>query len=361
MSFYLKDGELLWPTEASVYDVRGHLPVGTYTVGLHPMKGFYLKSISDFNIGGKIYGNIQQQADRILSTFDSRPASTGVLLNGEKGSGKTMLAKMISQQGAAKGIPTLVINSSFCGDAFNSFIQSIDEPCIIVFDEFEKVFDGESQEKILTLFDGVYPSKKLFVLTCNDKYRVNQHMRNRPGRIFYMLDFTGPDIKFIEEYCLDVLVNKSHIQTICRLTKMFESFNFDMLKALVEEMNRYNESPAQALDMLNAKPQSDGTTRHNIKVLVDGKEVPRNGIHPCSISGNPLMRYDLDIGIDTDPDNIDADYIDANITSADLRVVDHDAGSYTYVINEGEKGQAIIIFTRDQVRASYNWLNSLTA
>ncbi len=34
-------------------------------------------------------------------------------------------------------------------------------------------------------------------------------------------------------------------------------FNFDMLKALVEEMNRYNETPTDALAMLNAKPEFD--------------------------------------------------------------------------------------------------------
>ena len=136
MSYYLKDGTTLWPTSEGAFDVRDHLPVGTYMVGLS-IKGFYLEPMDEFKITGKVYGKIARQADRILATFGDRPKATGVLMSGEKGSGKTMLAKMISEKAAMQGIPTLVINTAFTGDAFNMFIQSIDEPCVIVFDEFE--------------------------------------------------------------------------------------------------------------------------------------------------------------------------------------------------------------------------------
>ena len=70
-------------------------------------------------------------------------------------------------------------------------MQDIEQPCIILFDEFEKVYDDQDQEKALTLLDGVFPSRKLFIMTVNNKWRVNEHMRNRPGRIYYMLDFAG--------------------------------------------------------------------------------------------------------------------------------------------------------------------------
>jgi hypothetical protein len=39
----------------------------------------------------------------------------------------------------------------------------------------------------------------------NDKFKVNQHMRNRPGRIFYMIEYKGLDKQFIREYCQDRL------------------------------------------------------------------------------------------------------------------------------------------------------------
>lgn len=359
MSFYLKDGDTLWPTKEGVYDVRPSLPVGTYTVG-SSLKGFYLKPITDFNITGKIYGKTTRHAERILQTFADRPNSTGVLLNGEKGSGKTMLAKMISQKAGEQGISTLVINTPFTGDGFNLFIQSIDEPCVIVFDEFEKVFDEKEQEATLTLLDGVYPSKKLFVLTVNDKYRVNQHMRNRPGRIFYMLDFKGLDADFIREYCLDNLKNRDHAEQVVRLTMMFDSFNFDMLKALVEEMNRYNETANQALEMLNAKPIDAGTTRHNVEVYMKGEKLKPEQISPRMIRGNPVAHDSLSFWIDPDPDDEDSDTFELEVTPDDLRKVEPEEGKFTFVVNEGKPDMAVLVFTREfgSVKSSYSWLDA---
>ena len=58
----------------------------------------------------------------------------------EKGSGKTLLAQHTSILAAKEhGIPTIVVNKPWFGDNFNSFIQSISQPLIIFFDEFEKV------------------------------------------------------------------------------------------------------------------------------------------------------------------------------------------------------------------------------
>jgi hypothetical protein len=364
MSYYLKDGELLWPTEAGAYDLRESLPVGTYTVGSSP-KGFYLKPITEFRIEGKIYGNTPRQADRILNTFHNRPNATGVLLNGEKGSGKTMLAKLISQKAAEQGISTLVINTPFCGDSFNTFIQNIDEPCVIVFDEFEKVFDEDQQAATLTLLDGVYPTKKLFILTVNDKYRVNQHMRNRPGRIFYMIAYKGVDIEFIREYCQDRLEDKQHIETIVRMTMMFDSFNFDMLKALVEEMNRYGETPNQALEMLNAKPFVDGGSAiHNVKIIHKGTEVPQSNLHNDKVRGNPVVHdslsfhYTVPTGkVDEDGDE-EVDYVDCEITPQDLKKIDAESGTFTYVLREGTPEMSVIVLTREKIKA-YNWQDSL--
>jgi len=364
MSFYLKDGEIYWPTSEGAFDVRDHLPVGTYMVG-SSMKGFFLEPMEDFRITGKIYGKITRQADRILSTFADRPNATGVLLNGEKGSGKTMLAKLISEKAAMQDIPTLVINTAFGGDAFNMFIQSIDEPCVVIFDEFEKVFDDKEQEAILTLLDGVYPSKKLFILTANDRYKINTHMKNRPGRIFYNLEFNGLDASFIEEYCLDNLKNKSHIAQVCRLTLLFDSFNFDMLKALVEEMNRYDESPKQAMEMLNAKPYDAGTVIHNVEVMLDGVKVESSRISPNRIRGNPIAQEELQFWIEAvpkegeDEDMDDQDSLNIEITPKDLKKIDVDAGTFTYLVNEDGPNTAVFVISRESyVKKPLNWLDA---
>jgi hypothetical protein len=366
MSYYLKEGEVFWPTDANAYDVRDHLPVGTYTIGLTP-KGYYFKLISDFKNEGKIYGNTTRHAERILSTFKSRPNATGVLLNGEKGSGKTLLAKLISEKAYERNIPTIVINAPHCGDAFNTLLQSIDEPCVIVFDEFEKVYDPEQQEAILTLLDGVYPTKKLFILTVNDKYKVNQHMRNRPGRIFYMLDFKGVDQQFIREYCEDNLDDKSHIETIIRLTMMFDAFNFDMLKALVEEMNRYKETPNQAMEMLNAKPYTDGgTVRHDLAVFYKGQKVDAEHLYQDHIRGNPVVHDELCFGCEVPTGEKDEDgepkmvNLDLTITPKDLKKIDPETGTFTYVLRDGTPEMTILTFTRESFKPSFSWQDMIS-
>ena len=217
-------------------------------------------------------------------------------------------------------------------------MQMIEQPTIIIFDEFEKVYDNEEQEKLLTLLDGVYPSKKLFVITTNDKYRVNQHMRNRPGRIFYRLDYTGLEREFIIEYCEDNLDDKTHIESICRFSMMFNAFNFDMLKALVEEMNRYKETPQEAMRMLNAKPEQDDGSRYKAILNVDGKPVTDASMEESEWRGNPLSQQ-INIGYYVPaktPDDED-DWFTSSFTAADLNNIDATTGMFQFTNPKGHK------------------------
>ena len=302
---------------------------------------FYLEAIDNFEIKGKIYGDTRRRSRRILDTFNDRTASTGILLTGEKGSGKTLLAKMLSVDGAKQGVPTIVINAPWCGDEFNAFLQMIDQPTIILFDEFEKVYDREDQEKMLTLLDGVYPSKKLFILTCNDKWRVNEHMRNRPGRIYYMMDYKGLEQDFIIEYCHDNLENTEHIQTLCRISTMFDQFNFDMLKAMVEEMNRYDESPQQVMKMLNARPEFSAEVKYKVGLQLKGLDVPEEDAD-SEWHGNPLTQQvcidykDYD-DVPDEKGNRDFNWESCRFTNADLKQVDPQNGKFVFINENGDR------------------------
>jgi hypothetical protein len=273
----------------------------------------------------------------VIRTFLSRPAATGVMLTGEKGSGKTLLTKNIAIELAKQGIPTIVINAPWHGDKFNSFIQTITQPCAILFDEFEKTYDRDEQEAILTLLDGVFPSKKLFMLTTNDKYRVDFHMRNRPGRIFYMLDFKGLDSEFIREYCQDNLENKGHIEKIVSIASLFSEFNFDMLKALVEEMNRYNETPQESLKMLNAKPEFDGGSKYSVEIIHNG-ELVKGDVNPSVFDGNPLQPKGVEVSFDADPDG-DRDWEYLHFNANALVSVDAHTGKFEFE----DKGTRLIL------------------
>jgi hypothetical protein len=314
------------------------LPAANYVICVDGNGNFYLDRIEDFKVPARIYGRTLHQTQRVLTSFLDRPNNTGVMLAGEKGSGKTLLAKNISVQAQTQGIPTIVINSPFHGDKFNSFLQAIEQPCIIFFDEFEKVYDKEQQEQILTLLDGVFPSKKLFLLTCNDKWRVDQHMRNRPGRIYYMLDFAGLEQSFIREYCQDNLKATHYIDQICKISSVFDKFNFDMLKAMVEEMNRYGESPQECMEMLNTKPEFSGNVVYHVDLVVDGQLITQEFLEDKTWCGNPLT-HRIEISYRKKRDDDEEDWFTEWFTANNIRQVDGQSGKFLLVNEQGARLQ----------------------
>lgn len=262
------------------------LPAGTYSLQ-EDVHGLYLEEGDSFTLPGKLYGGVKEQAKRIIQTFLERQFLTGVLLEGEKGSGKTLLAKQVSLFGIEVGIPTILVNSPFHGVGFNAFMQQLHQPCIVLFDEFEKVYnDREDQQALLTFLDGTVPTKKLCVLTVNDSWGLDTNLVNRPGRLFYSLSFDTLDEAFIREYVVDRLENKGHIEEVVRVATTFARFNFDQLQALVEEMNRYHETAFQALRWLNIKPSWSSDKDFLLRVTdPKGKLLE---LRTKTWSGNPL-------------------------------------------------------------------------
>jgi hypothetical protein len=271
---FVKSGNAVRVRDRSQMQSYDQLPAETYTVKFDEHANeFFLEQIANFDLPTKVYGTNNTHAERILNTFNSRESTTGVLLSGIKGAGKTLLAKQTAVAAREQGIPTIVINHDWCGDDFNSFIQSITTPTIILFDEFEKIYDYTKQRKILTLFDGVYNSRKLFMVTTNVNGEVSEFLQNRPGRIYYNFSFDTLEQDFILEFLEDRLTDQTQIPSILTYTKVFSFFNFDMLSAVVEEMNRYNETLSEVLQVLNVKPENRNTDTFNVQAVFNGTTI----------------------------------------------------------------------------------------
>ena len=179
--------------------VAQKLEAATYYVDTDQSGDFFLVKTDPLTLPSKLYGDTTALAERIVITYKSRSASTGVLLTGEKGSGKTLLSKLISHTFLEFDAPTILINKPFIGDKFAEFLQNITQEALVIFDEFEKVYSPAHQVQVLTLFDGVFSSKKLFIFTANSIDTLNINFVNRPGRIFYMIEHGGLSQSFIKE------------------------------------------------------------------------------------------------------------------------------------------------------------------
>lgn len=273
-----------------------NLPVGMYSLSFHPDIGYYLTMARPFELPEKIYGNTVTRAERFLQTFESRSSTTGILLAGEKGSGKSLELKTTCVLALKRGVSVIIIDMPACGPAFNKFVSQITDPCILVFDEFEKVYEEEQQKSLLTLLDGTYNSKKMCIFTVNEKNRVNAYMINRPGRMFYYLEYKGLELAFIREYCEDRLDDKTKIDSVCRASAFFSAFNFDMLQALVEELNRYpKDTVKDALAILNIKMDYQARTYYKVALFKNDEQIPDDQVDTDEVI-NPL--YQEVVGIE---------------------------------------------------------------
>lgn len=276
---YIETGNQIRVYDSAVVSHKA-LPLGTYKVHFSNKEGFSLMRVDDLVVGtARVYGSRDRKVDKIFSSYRRTERSLGVMLTGDKGQGKSLFLRMVAARAKDEKLPVILVTED--ADGIAEFLDTLDE-CIIVFDEFEKVFPGggprshvegsSRQNQFLSLFDGISAVKRIYCLTVNEISDVSAYLVNRPGRFHYHLRFDYPTPEEVRAYLNDQAPNASdeEVENAALFSRRVQ-LNYDHLRAIAFELNDANALFAEIVEDLNIKAVepsayrvearfSDGTT-----------------------------------------------------------------------------------------------------
>lgn len=268
-------------TEYQVYtnqiETFKSLPVGAYYIEFSKNKGFFLVEAPDIKIGEKkVYGHRGRKAKKIFDAFARSERSVGVILSGAKGIGKSLFARVLCRHAIdSKEMPVIIVRNYIPGIA--EFIETIEQECLVMFDEFDKTIGGRGEDaearqtEFIQLFDGIVQSKRLYVITCNETWSLSEFFINRPGRFHYHIRFKNPDVDEITEYLKDKVDEQywDEIDKVCDFAKIVP-LNYDMLRAIAFELNS-GEEFEDAIQDMNITQENGRKPMNAVAVLRDGR------------------------------------------------------------------------------------------
>jgi hypothetical protein len=236
-------------------ELHRELPPDDYKI-VKDMSGLHLKRYHGMKQDTQVYGHRLEQVDRIYKMYNHVDHSIGVILAGDKGIGKTLFSRLLASRAHEQNMPVIIIDVDYEGLA--SYLMDIDQPCLVLFDEFEKVFDSRNQSgqsELLPLFDGLSSAKHINVVTTNEMNSLSAYMINRPGRFHYNIQFDYPTPEEITLYMKDNIPESSYseIENIIDLARKFP-LNYDYLRAISEEITVFGCSLKEAVKDMNIIP-----------------------------------------------------------------------------------------------------------
>jgi SpoVK/Ycf46/Vps4 family AAA+-type ATPase len=200
------------------------------------MRGFHLEFYEkEFLFDFKVYGIEHDFVEHVIKAYNNTSGNFGVLLNGIRGTGKSVTAKVLANK---LNLPVIIVKSM--GDNNQSMIEwfaDFNFDCVFLFDEFEKNF-SEKDSSILQIMDGIYTSehRRIFLLTTNQT-TINENLISRPSRLRYIKEFGNLDSKVVRELLDDTLNDKSCIEDLISYIDTLKISTIDILKSVVSEVN----------------------------------------------------------------------------------------------------------------------------
>lgn len=241
--------------------VNPKLPAKTFSIMFGDMRGYYLKEEPNLVVKEKLYGPHTQNVETIIEGYQKSDRSIGAIFSGAKGLGKSISMRYLTSRMIELGYPIILVNK-YMPD-LSEFIKGIEQDCVLVFDEFDKIFNDErteesqdsraatplhygkkfktkqtKQEELLGLFDGLNSNKFLFIITCNKVDELSQYLLNRPGRFHYHVRFGYPEVDEARVYLEDNIKKEywDQIEDVLTYVKKVD-VNYDGLRSICFEIN----------------------------------------------------------------------------------------------------------------------------
>lgn len=246
---YLRAGNKIRVDNGSLI-VTDHLEPATYVASWSKDEGPFLVQVEDMRAGsGKIYGGRHAKVEKAFRAFKhlkEQNKSTGIMLSGPKGLGKSVVLRQIGERAMAEGLPVILVENNFPGVA--NFLANLGE-VVVMFDEFEKKFvidedDNGNQDQFLSLFDGTGNTPQMYVITTNSTrpHRLSEYLLDRPGRIRYHIQLQHPTPAEVREYLSDQ-VPEADAEVIDQIAnaQLMAPLVYDQLHAIATEMKIQGE------------------------------------------------------------------------------------------------------------------------
>jgi hypothetical protein len=237
----------------SNYRLEEFLQNTVYSLDWDEFGNIFFKESLALDIPTPLYDVDQNFRKLVLNSFNHYSSNLGVTLSGDKGTGKTVCAKLLAIESK---LPVIAIpNRIPLSVDFKEGLNNIKQDVVIFIDEFEKLFADSKDDKFhnqnsfLSLMDGINSiHKKLFIFTVNES--ISKYLKNRPSRVKYFKNYEGISTKLVEIIIEDLLVNKDFKEDLIKNIVLNEC-TIDILISIIKEINIHNIPYSEFKDFFN--------------------------------------------------------------------------------------------------------------
>ena len=233
MSEFIKsEGKIVPKPNGLDYDL---VPKKVYNLMFNEWGGIsYFEEDGSLNLPSRVYSTKDDDlfVKRVINYYNNTDKlSTGVMLSGIKGTGKTVLAKVIARE---SGLPVIVVNESYPTRRINDFFKKFTTPVCVIFDEVDKNWNTEA---LLGWLDGVQTNaKKLVLFTCNDDQVVSTYLKDRCSRVRYLRNFAADEnTKFLKSIIKDKGIDDKNDELYTFITSSFNLLSMDNILSFLDE------------------------------------------------------------------------------------------------------------------------------